>query len=88
MIRHNKVPGYESNLWQEHIAHFVNDEFIGILDASCAKVRPNDYLSMMFDLQEEMNCNMDRYSPMMKPYMQLLMTSMSAWNKALRQARC
>ncbi len=80
MIRHNKIHGYERNLWQEHITHFVNDEFIDLLLESSLEVKPAGYVSMLGDLHEGMARRSHNCSVLLKPYVQPhLLDCLGAW---------
>lgn len=86
-IQHNKVPSYEHNIWQEHIGHMINDEFIALLDESSADVSPSDYLTMTSQLNEEMRRRTEHTSRMLQPYMAHLTECLGGWTQALREAR-
>lgn len=87
MIQHNKTAGFERNIWQEHIGHFVNDEFIDLLDRSVDEIQPSDYLSMTEALQEEMSRRANKSSSLLRPYLEHLLPCLHSWTKALRMAR-
>ncbi len=47
MINHIKEGNYERNIWQEHVSHLINDEFIELLLHVKDSIEPADYLEMM-----------------------------------------
>jgi hypothetical protein len=84
MIRHEKEGKYERNIWQEHLCHLVNDEFIGLLFEAKEKITRGSYLEMMAELTEEFRSRSGQASSMLKPYLEHLAEAMAAWVKALR----
>ena len=52
MIRHLKEGSYQRNIWQEHICHLVNDEFLSIVDTARDEIKPSGYLTMTAHLAE------------------------------------
>jgi hypothetical protein len=83
MIQHNKVAGYQNNLWQEQIGHMINDEFIAFMDASLEDVRAADYLTMMAALHEAMSRRAETTGPMLRPYLDHMLPCLRAWTQAL-----
>ena len=84
-IQHNKVAGYEHNLWQEHVGHMINDEFIAVMDASLEEVQPSDYLNMMAALHDAMCRRVGTTGPMLRPYLDQMLPCLEAWTQALRE---
>lgn len=83
MINHLKEGNYNRNIWQEHIGHLVNDEFVNILAELKEDLKPEAYLNMMETLSEGFREKADCSSPLLKPYLNHLSQAMSAWIKAL-----
>jgi len=84
MINHLKEGDFTRNIWQEHICHLVNDEFVDLLLTVKQTVRSNDdYLEMMKEINEGFKENIDKASPIFKPYLKHLCTAMDAWNTSL-----
>jgi len=83
IIRHLKEGGFERNLWQEHAAHLVNDEFIDVLTACAGKIAPADYLSMMQELAELFASEKEKRSPILREYFNVLCPALDGWVKLL-----
>jgi hypothetical protein len=83
MINHLKEGDYTRNIWQEHVCHLVNDEFLDLLANVKQTIRSRDYLPMMNELQEGFARHIEKASPMFKPYLSHLCDAMRAWNQAL-----
>lgn len=86
MIRHVKEDAYQRNIWQEHICHMVNDEFIRLLDRARENLKPASYLEMMAHLRAEFAEYSHESSPLLKPYLRHLDTALGAWITALERA--
>jgi hypothetical protein len=84
MIRHVKDGSYVRNIWQEHLCHLVNDEFIELLDCVCARIKPASYVDMMGNLCDEFAMRRDGASPILKAYLRYLDVSLRAWVALLR----
>ena len=84
MIRHVKEGGFDHNIWQEHLCHLVNDEFIDLLRNACTNIRPDSYLAMMDNVREEFARRAPNSSPILRAYLLHLTSAMGAWLKALR----
>ncbi len=84
MIRHLKEGSFEKNMRQEHLAHLVNDEFIGLLRAAAADLQPADYLAMMEHLAEGIAARVEHCSPILKSYIEHLLPALRAWLSVLR----
>jgi hypothetical protein len=87
MIRHLKEGDYTRNIWQEHLCHLVNDEFIDLLGRTKEVLRPSSYVDMMAHLREEFAKNAAACSPILSAYLKHLDGPLRAWVAALRQLR-
>jgi hypothetical protein len=85
MIRHLKEGGFERNLWQEHAAHLVNDEFVGVLRSCAEQIKPGSYLEMMRELAVLFAEETPRRSPILREYLSHLTPAVTAWVKLLSQ---
>lgn len=83
MIRHLKEGSYERNIWQEHICHLVNDEFIAILERAREVIQPSDYLSMMAQLTDIFEKEYEGYSTILKRYLDHQIPALKAWVEVL-----
>lgn len=83
MINHAKDGNFQRNIWQEHLAHLVNEEFLTILDLACENIESNSYLSMFAALTENLGSCSKSLSPILSRYFKHLIPSMRAWIKAL-----
>lgn len=83
MIHHKKESKYITNIYQEHICHLINDEFIEFLSVSAENVASSDYLTMMSDLHENMVEYSTNCSKILSEYVKHMLRSMGAWIKAL-----
>lgn len=83
MINHLKEGDFTRNIWQEHVCHLLNDEFIALLLSVKATVKANDYLEMMKEINEGFKENIHNASPIFKPYLTHLCMAMDAWNTSL-----
>ena len=83
MINHLKDGDYIRNIWQEHVCHLINDEFLHLLFQVKNTIRSNDYLEMMKEINEGFKEHAEKASPMFKPYLKHLCTAMDAWNTSL-----
>lgn len=83
MISHVKDGDYTRNIWQEHMCHFINDEFVDLLLRVRETIGATDYLDMMKEVNEGFREGMHGASPMFTPYLAQLCTSMEAWNRSL-----
>lgn len=79
MIHHLKEGNFHRNIWQEHVCHLVNDEFIALLGEGATRIASADYVSMMEALNEEFRRSTERCSPLLKPYMEHLTRALAAW---------
>lgn len=86
MIRHLKAGDYTRNIWQEHICHLVNDEFLELLDAFAPTAsgpgKPS-YLELMAGLTDHLGTAAADASPLLAPYLVHLRGAMGAWIAAL-----
>jgi len=82
-IRHCKQGDFKRNMWQEHTAHLVNDEFISVIQAAGRKIQPASYLDMMRQLSEIIVEETERRSPVLRVYFRHLAVSLAAWAEAL-----
>ncbi len=83
MINHVKEGDYTRNIWQEHICHLINDEFLELLSEIETTITPGDYLEMMKALNAGFKEHIGAASPMFKPYLEHLCTAMTAWTTSL-----
>ena len=83
MIRHLKEGSYERNIWQEHVCHLVNDEFLAILDRARQQIQPADYLSMMAQLGCVFEEEYKRASTILQRYFDHQIPALKAWIKIL-----
>jgi len=83
VIRHLKEGGFERNLWQEHAAHLVNDEFVLLLRSLTVEISASSYLDMMNELNEALVERTPRCSPILRAYLRHLTHALSGWVKLL-----
>ena len=83
IVRHLKEGGFERNLWQEHAAHLINDEFVGIVRALVDRMHAGSYIEMMQDLTDLLIEETPSRSPILREYFRHLTPSLSAWVKLL-----
>jgi hypothetical protein len=83
MITHLKEGDYVRNIWQENLAHQVNDEFLRLLSTAAAGLAPGSYLEMMQILTEEFRRRAAACSPILARYLAHLVPALEAWTKAL-----
>ncbi len=83
MINHLKEGDFTRNIWQEHVCHLVNDEFLELLERAGAAITSDDYLEMMKELNEGFKEGIEQASPLLQPYLKHLSTAMDAWNTSL-----
>jgi hypothetical protein len=86
MIHHMKAGALERNMWQEHLAHLVNDEFVRLLQSVRERLAPAGYLTMMSHLREELLAEAPGSSAILRCYLRHLTNSLSAWVSALGTA--
>jgi hypothetical protein len=82
-IRHLKEGSYERNIWQEHICHLVNDEFLAILERSREFIQPTDYVGMMAQLTECFQRDYETSSTILKRYFDHQIPALKSWVKIL-----
>ncbi len=83
MIHHIKKDNYLRNIWQEHIAHLVNDEFLNLLAEIKEGLRPGNYLGLMQELNEGFKCRTEQTSPLLRPYLRHLCSCIDGWCASL-----
>ncbi|HEY4612818.1 MAG TPA: hypothetical protein VII11_07545 [Bacteroidota bacterium] len=83
MIHHLKEGSFQRNIWQEHLCHLVNDEFLALLDRARDEVAPGDYRVMMEQLAEIFAREREGCSAILRRYFDHLLPAMKAWVKAL-----
>jgi hypothetical protein len=66
MIRHLKEGAYERNIWQEHLCHLVNDEFISIIETERAEVKSASYLTMVAHMAETLDRERENCSDILR----------------------
>lgn len=85
MIDHLKAGDHVRNIWQESLAHQVNDEFLDLLGQARAELVADDYLPMMGQLTELLCARAPRCSPLLRKYFDTLVPSLDAWVNALAE---
>jgi hypothetical protein len=83
VIRHLKQGDFQRNMWQEHLAHLVNDEFIDVVRTAGERIQPADYLTMMDHMSELLTEETERRTPILRAYFRHLSVALSAWVQAL-----
>lgn len=83
MIRHLKEGTYNRNIWQEHVCHLVNDEFLQLLSEIKQNLMSRDYLEMMKEVADGFRSRTEEASPILKPYLRHYCDSMDAWTASL-----
>jgi reversibly glycosylated polypeptide len=83
MIRHLKEGSYQRNIWQEHICHLVNDEFLSILDKARDEIKPSDYLTMTAHLAEVFDRERENSGALLRHYLDVAVPAMKAWTRVL-----
>jgi hypothetical protein len=83
MIRHLKEGDYQRNIWQEHLCHLVNDEFLGLVEAAAEAIHSGPYLEMMRVLAEEFRRMARELSPVLRTYIEHLVPALDGWVQAL-----
>jgi len=86
MVLHLRGDDYLHNIWQEHLAHLVNDEFLDVLGRVRDQLVPGDYLGMMTALARLFRENAGACSPILAAYLQHLCPALDAWTGALSEA--
>jgi hypothetical protein len=86
MITHLKEGNCLRNVWQEHICHLVNDEFITLVDAihDTSPGQDVSYLELMARLTDHFGRS--EGSPLLWGYLQHLTRCMDAWVRALAKS--
>ena len=82
VINHLNTGNYLKNIWQEHLAHLINDELIKIISDSCTNIKKGDYLDMYIQVYDNLRQHTNT-SPILKQYLQELLPAMHAWIKSL-----
>jgi hypothetical protein len=83
MIRHLKEGSFQRNVWQEHLCHLVNDEFIELLERIRSRIQPGDYLDMMSQLAELLPREIEGCSAIMRRYLEQQVPALRAWVRLL-----
>jgi hypothetical protein len=86
MIRHLKEGSYQRNIWQEHICHLVNDEFLGILDKARDEIGSSDYLTMMEQMTEIFDRERENCGTILRRYLDVTVPAFKAWTRVLSRA--
>jgi len=84
MVEHLKDGDYVRNIWQENLCHQINDEFLVLLGAAKADLRPAPYLDMIEGLNDAFQAHAGKCSPLLRRYLAHLTPALSAWRTALR----
>lgn len=82
-IRHVKEGDFQRNIWQEHVCHLVNDEFIALMRAAGDRIQPAGYVEMMAALNVEFRAATSAASPLLKTYLEHLTPAIDAWVELL-----
>jgi hypothetical protein len=85
MIRHLKEGSYERNIWQEHLCHLVNDEFISILERAREEIEPAGYLTMMEHMADILDRERHGCSHILRRYLDVQVPALKAWNRILKR---
>ncbi|MFY0617482.1 hypothetical protein [Shimia sp.] len=85
MISHLKEGNSIRNIWQEHICHLVNDEFIGLVDGFAELDQPQNasYLELVAHFTDYLSAT--KGSALLDGYLQHLTRCMDAWVKAFEK---
>lgn len=83
MIRHLKEGSYQRNIWQEHTAHLVNDEFLSIIDTARQEIKASDYLTMMAHMVDVFDREREKRSTILRRYLDTLIPAIKAWTRIL-----
>ncbi len=86
IINHAKNGEFLNNLWQENLAHMLNDEFRDIAISAVSRVKRSSYLEMMACLVEELDMSRSSASRLMYIYLTHLCLSMRAWCDSLAES--
>lgn len=83
MIHHIKEGDYTRNIWQEHICHLLNDEFLDMLFQVKETIKADRYLDMMKELNEGFKASAHQASPLLRKYLEHLCIALDAWTVSL-----
>jgi hypothetical protein len=83
MIHHLKEGNHLRNIWQENLAHTVNDEFLRLLAEFRESLCVGTYLDMMAQILEAFLRRQESCSPVLQLYISSLCPMMEAWIRAL-----
>jgi hypothetical protein len=83
MVHHIKEGSYTRNIWQEHICHLLNDEFLDILFQVRETIHVGSYLDMMKELNEAFKASIQHTSPLLRKYLEHLCVALDAWTASL-----
>jgi hypothetical protein len=86
MITHMKEGDYRRNIWQEHLGHLLNDEFLALLARAAESIRPEAYLGMMAQLNDHFKRAVPQSSPLLQAYLDVLIPALDAWIAILSQS--
>src|SRR5262249_25079850 len=84
MIRHLKAGDHHRNIWQEHVCHLVNDEFIDLVLNAADTIAPAGYVEMMASLHDNMRGLRRGCSPLLGASVDHLLPALRAWAEALQ----
>lgn len=87
MIRHDRHASYLRSIWQEHVAHLVNDEVIDAIFRFSEEVDPGSYLDMVGAFAEKLPTMASNATPLIRSYLDHLATALGCWVQALEMAR-
>jgi reversibly glycosylated polypeptide len=83
LIRHLKEGSHQRNMWQEHICHLVNDEFLAIIQKARHEIKPAAYLTMMAQMAEILDRERENCSVLLRRYLDVQAPAMKAWTRIL-----
>ena len=83
MVRHLKEGSYERNIWQEHTAHLVNDEFVSLIRHASREIEPADYLTMMMHMADILARKREKCGVLLRRYLDIQIPAMKAWTRIL-----
>ena len=86
MIRHLKEGAHDRNIWQEHVCHLLNDEFIALLARARTQITPGDYVTMMRHLADILDRERERCSVLLQRYLDRQVPAVNAWARILSRA--
>jgi hypothetical protein len=83
MISHLKEGDFQGNIWQEHLCHMYNDEFIKFLNNSRDFIEKSCYLNMVAQMNEYFIRNKHKLTEPLKLYFDHLTQCIEFWCRIL-----